>query len=265
MTNASSFDPTDLQYQVDKKFAPDKEKLWQFPAEHDGWVHAHNAIRGELKMFQECCESIRKQATSSSATTLKDWQAKALQSIFDAHDHFVHSHHSNEDDILAPALAKRFHYPEKLSSDHDGLVKAMADLKRYIHNLKEGDDAESAMSNLLKQWNHYRTEMEEHMLEEEQIALPLARAYFTPKEFERIVQKLVRKESGKAMMGCFVYHMGQERMQMEFMKEQGIPFFLWHLVFRGGYKFYEQRVINKVLALKSGVEPVPRKRGLLGC
>ena len=41
-------DTTDLAYQADPQFKPDKLSLWTSPASHDGWVHAHNAIRFEL-------------------------------------------------------------------------------------------------------------------------------------------------------------------------------------------------------------------------
>ena len=121
----TKFNATDLQYQADKNFAPDKAQLWKFPEERDGWVHAHNAIRAELKMFQECCEAIQKQPSAA----LAEWQVKALQTIFQEHQHFVHGHHRNEDDILSPALAKRINYPAKLTDDHDGIIKAIVMLK----------------------------------------------------------------------------------------------------------------------------------------
>lgn len=261
-----SFDPTDLKYQADKEFAPDKDKEWQYPPQNDGWFHAHNAIRGELLMIQECCESLQKQASQQdpSSITLKDWQAQALQTIFDAHFHFIHSHHSNEDDIATPALSKRIVYPDKLTSDHDGLVKALADLKTSIEALKPGDDVDETMTALLKQWSAYRMDLEEHLSEEEEIGLTLARAYFTPKEYGVITHQIIAKET-KLEMGSFVYHMGENRMRTEFMKQHSIPFFVWHLNFRGALKLYRQGVVEFVEALKSGVEPIPQRGGLLGC
>lgn len=263
---ADKFDPTDLKYQADKKFAPDKESQWNHPAEHDGWVHAHNAIRGELRMIQEIFESLQKQAIPEDplSTKLKDWQVKALQSIFQAHSQFIHHHHRNEDEIMTPELIKRIVYPEKLTSDHDGLVEAMASLQKAFDNLKVGDSINGTMGALLSQWVSYSEDLKEHLLEEEEIGLPLVRAYFTPKEIKAIVQKIVKKET-KMELGCFVYHMGEARMRIEFMKENGIPFFVWYIVFSGALKSYQKNIIELVTALKLGAEPIPQRKGLLGC
>ena len=62
-------------------------------------------------------------------------------------------------------------------------------------------------------------------------------------------------------MGSIIYHMGVERWRNEFMKQEGIPFFVWYLVFSSGLKLYEREVIKHVDALKSGVEPIPEKKG----
>lgn len=263
---AGKFDPTDLKYQADKAFGPDKESQWNHPADHDGWVHAHNAIRGELQMIQESLESLQKQVIPEdpSSINLKDWQVKALQSIFEAHCQFIHSHHRNEDEILTPELTKRIVYPEKLTSDHEGLVEAMSNLQKAFDNLKAGDDVKSTASALLSQWSAYSQDLKEHLLEEEEIGLPLCRAYFTPKEVKAIVQKLLKKET-KMELGSFVYHMGEARMRTEFMKENSIPFFVWYIAFSGALKLYQKNVMELVGALKLGVEPLYKRGGFLGC
>jgi agmatine/peptidylarginine deiminase len=46
-------DPTASKYQVSPEFGPDKTNTWSFPPEEDGWMHAHNAIRGELLILTE--------------------------------------------------------------------------------------------------------------------------------------------------------------------------------------------------------------------
>ena len=90
------------------------------------------------------------------------------------------------------------------------------------------------------------------------------RAYFLPKEYLKIVHKLVQGES-KLMTRCFVHRMGEDRCRNEFMKEQGIPFFVWYVAFSGCLKMYEKTVGTAVEALQSGVAPPPPKRGFLGC
>jgi hypothetical protein len=105
----TSFDPTSPEYQIGKQYLPDKEATWPFPKEEDGWIHAHNALRGQMQMLREALETIR-----SRGKPLVDWEAVALVQAFDHHYEFIHTHHSNEDDIVAPELSKRFKYPEKV-------------------------------------------------------------------------------------------------------------------------------------------------------
>jgi hypothetical protein len=47
--------------------------------------------------------------------SLKEWEAKCIQSAWGAHEKHVHAHHGNEDEILVPFLKTRFHYPDKVS------------------------------------------------------------------------------------------------------------------------------------------------------
>lgn len=261
----TTFNIKDPVYQANEKFKPDKEELYHHPAETDGWVHAHNAIRAELRMIQECIESIQTLSKEDpGAISLRDWQVKSLQAVFMAHYSFVHTHHKNEDDILAPKVAERVVYPKKLTADHDGIVEAMEDIKKQINDLKAGDEVSTTMPALLNKWTSYRKELEEHLMEEEEMGLPLVRAYFTPKEYGKMTQEIIANE-GKLEMGSFVYHMGAHRMRGEFMKQEGIPFFVWYLVFRGGLKLYEKQVMVHAEALKSGMEPVSKRGSLLGC
>ena len=53
------FDATDIQYQVNEKYKPDKESTWTFPMNNDGWMHAHDSIRGEMKDIQQMLISIK--------------------------------------------------------------------------------------------------------------------------------------------------------------------------------------------------------------
>ena len=189
-TEASSFDPTDLQYQADKSFAPDKESKWTHGKESDGWCHAHNAIRAELQMVQECFLAAQKQAKNSPH--ISEWQVKSFQKVFDGHYLFVHEHHTNEDNILTPKLTKRIKYPAKLTDDHDGIVKQLENIKQLIHGLKPGNDSEASMRALVKEWKEYSSNLKEHMQEEEDIGLPLMRAYFLPEEYAKITEEIIK-------------------------------------------------------------------------
>ena len=99
--------PLDLSaYQVNDEYLPDKEALWNHKPEESGWTLAHNALRSEMTTFLEALAAVKSQGA------LKEWQIKAIQTVFEGHFTHIHGHHENEDDILAPEVQKRFKYPE---------------------------------------------------------------------------------------------------------------------------------------------------------
>ena len=183
----TAFDPTDPKYQVKEEFKPDKEGTWHYPAEEDGWMKAHNAIRAELDLLQDCFEAVL-----SRGGRLEKWEIECLQQVFDAHNLFLHEHHTSEDKILAPALAERFKYPEKLTDDHDAIVDALAVLKSKIGCLEAGVSRKESMEDILTEFKAYKSNLKAHLKEEEDIGLPLLRAYFTPAEYMKIVQKIMQ-------------------------------------------------------------------------
>lgn len=98
-----------------------------------------------------------------------------------------------------------------------------------------------------------------HLAEEEEIGLPLFRAYYAPHEADAIEQKIIAQAPTHSL-GGFVYHDGTDRFRREFMKDHGIPFFVWYLVFRKHYKEYVNDVVKNVEALKTGKPPLERRR-----
>jgi hypothetical protein len=109
MSTKTAFNPTDPKYQQKDEFKPDKEASWPYPAEKDGWMHAHNALREETRNLVTALE-----ATDAREGKLKDWEAMCIKKAWAAHEIHVHSHHKNEDDIMVPFLETRFKYPDKV-------------------------------------------------------------------------------------------------------------------------------------------------------
>lgn len=93
-------------YKISDEFPADKESLWNHTREQSGWTLAHNALRAEMTSYIEALEAVKEQGS------LKAWQVKALQTVFEGHFEHVHGHHHNEDEILAPEMQKRFKYPK---------------------------------------------------------------------------------------------------------------------------------------------------------
>ena len=244
----ATFDPTDKKYQKLSECPPDKEVLRKFPPEREGWVVAHNSIRGEIKDLKECLE------IQKNRGPLKEWEAVAFRKVFAAHVETVLAHHHNEDEIFVPEVSKRFHYPEKLSSDHKGLIELLTTMEKEAKDVKEG----KTVDGLLKSFLEYEKYMLPHLKEEEDIGLPLYRAYFTPKESADIEQKILA-QAPIYELGSFIFYHTAERFRNEFMPENGIPFFVWYLAFNGHYKKFVGDIVVNFEALKSGEPPQPKK------
>jgi len=253
------------KYQADPSFLPDKEGTYHYEVSHDGWIKAHNALRGELTATQT---ALRATAQRNTTTAIQDWEVAALQRILAVHVEFVHEHHQTED-FMAPELAKRIQLPQDdtagdMVEDHVQLVEMLENIETKVKNLKAGDDRANTIGPLADQWDEYVQEMTEHLRQEEITMVPLTRAYFSYKEYNQIFHKAHRRvKQTKLATGCFIYHMGPNVTRHEFMKEQHIPFFIWHLVFAGASKAYQTEIVEQsVVPLQTGEVP-PHKRGML--
>jgi len=239
-------DTQDLVYQANPAFAPDKEHLWKHDKLHDGWVHAHNAVRFEIGELKRVFAAL-------GSTTLAEWQVASVKAWWSGHEKHVHEHHSNEDDIMNPFLRTRIAYPAKLEADHVELVEAMAAIGEAVHALAPGDN----LMGMRALWLTYESLMLPHLFEEEQVGLPLARAYFTPAEIDKVTQVFLKK-GDPVSLGSFVHVMGHKQDACTFMRENGIPSFVWHLPgkgFKALRTIYREKMQAHIDSLLAG-EPV---------
>jgi iron-sulfur cluster repair protein YtfE (RIC family) len=236
----------DKQWQADTKYPPDKSSKWTTPFEQDGWFHAHNAIRCEIKDLSDGIKTIIEKFPNGAPT----WAISSIQIVWKDHQIHVHSHHSNEDDIMFPFLRTRINVPKKLEADHGTLLQYMENVNNIVIALKEGDTLERLQDSLFT----YEEGMLPHLKEEEDIALPLMRAYFTPKEIGPKTQKIV-DSSPDCELGSFIYYMTEHKFRSEFMKKEGIPSFVWFLVFKKKYQYFLNNLLIHYEALKIGNPP----------
>merc|ERR1719240_1841009 len=235
-------DTSDLRYQADPNFKPDKAHLWTTAEGDDGWVHAHNSIRFEIGELKRVLEAL-------GATRLEEWQVSAVKAWWANHATHIHEHHSNEDDVFNPVVRTRVVYPQKLEADHVELVAAMNAIKASIEGLKAGD----TLLALNELWRRYEALMLPHLYEEEVVGLPLVRAYFTPAEIEKVVSSFM-KNGDPVALGSFVHVIGHKKDAQTFMKQNGIPKFVWHLPGKGFkalrtlYRTKQQVHIDSLLA-----------------
>jgi len=245
-------DTQDPSYRATAAHAPDKESTWTHPIESDGWVLAHNAIRAEIDKFEVVLSHL-------GDRQLKDWEKHALKEWWAGHFEHVHSHHSNEDTIMNPVIRQRVNYPDKLEADHEVLVAHMDKItalfnagawKAVLDQTRE--DGAATAAPVLRAWRRYKAVMFPHLHEEEQVSLPLLRAYFTPAEVAPVIHKILAKES-KANLGSFIHHIpGGKRGVMAFMKQEGIPSFVWYLQFKGARAAYRGERESMLEALLRG-------------
>jgi hypothetical protein len=253
-SDGSTIDITDTQWQVDEKYNPDKEDTWGYPATKDGWMHAHNAIRGELNDLSEAIKSVATKYPNGTPS----WAIDSIKTLWNAHEIFIHAHHGNEDIIMTPFLMTRIKLPDKLESDHKIVVDIMNDVKQSIDDLKEND----SLHLVLERLTSYQEALFPHLMEEENIALPLMRSYFTPKEVKPKVMEILSLEPSIAM-GSFIYFMTEEVMRSDFMKQEGIPFFVWYIAFKKNYNKYLTGVRTHIDALNNGIPRVAKKSGMI--
>jgi len=241
----SSINVADPKWCASEDYDPDKESSWAYPAEKDGWFMAHNAVRGEIADVKRALTAL------AERSTVEEWEVDALRTIWSEHQPHIHSHHSNEDAQMNPYLATRINMPPKLQTDHDALLKHMETLDGLISGPIDDKDVHK----LLAAWTAYETMMLPHLREEEDICLPLMRAYFTHEEIAPVVQKIVGG-GPPVEMGSFIHYAGDEKF-FEFMKQEGIPGFVWYIEFKPKRDRFQRLVIQNIEALVDGEQPEP--------
>ncbi|KAJ1451106.1 hypothetical protein M885DRAFT_530575 [Pelagophyceae sp. CCMP2097] len=251
-------DTQDAKWAVDASaFPPDKASTWAHPPEADGWTLAHNSLRQELDLFSAALAAT---AARNAGTAPAAWEVDCLRRWWKAHHAHVQTHHANEDDLFNPFLREKIALPQKLDADHTVLVDNMAKIDALVAAVST--ESATGVKDLLACWDTYAGLMKSHLLEEEHIGIPLMRAFFTPKEVSPIIQKIVGSVTApKEEMGSFIYFLTEAKFRNEFMKQEGIPFFVWYLDFKAKLNYYETNVAAQIDALKSGSPPEPPSSG----
>jgi hemerythrin-like domain-containing protein len=246
---------SDTEWKVSAKFKPDKDDQWKHSPDKDGWVKAHNMIRDEVDSFIDALESISNKNSDSSTPS---WAITSIKQFWSHHEHVVHTHHNNEDNIMNPFMKTRINLPDKLEADHNIIIERMTNVTNCVNALKE----DSSLDQLSTAMSSYREYLFPHLIEEEEIALPLLRSFFTPKEVRAPLMKIL-KSSTKEESGSFIHSMGEDYFRSTFMKQEGIPFFVWHLKFKREHSFFLNKVRYHIDVLNEGQPIVITKATML--
>ncbi len=238
----SSINIKDLKYQANPDFLPDKTETWKISHKDSGWVLSHNAIRAEINSMEK--------VLSKLIEPLEKWQIDCIQKWWEGHYIHVKEHHSNEDDIFNPFLRTRINYPEKLETDHQGIIEIMKKINNIITSIKKGEH----VNELRELWNEYKKIMFPHLEEEEEIGLPLSMAYFTHKEVSEKTAQFI-KNGDKRSLGSFVHWLGGKDKCKEFQKNECIPWFVWYIPntgFKALRNHYRKTMVSHIDSLIQG-------------
>jgi hypothetical protein len=123
-------------------------------------------------------------------------------------------------------------------------------IENKIEVLKVG----GTVDDLLETWIEYETMMLPHLQQEEEIGIPLMRAYFTKEDMTPIIQKLVA-HSPALETGSLIYFDTPDRFRSDFMKNEEIPWFVWYIAFRSKYNLFRKAFIVNLESIKLGQPP----------
>lgn len=226
-------------WQLFASHPPDKTNLWSYGVDMDGWTLAHDALRGEIFDFWH--------ALKAASQPLSRRQARAIRTWWQGHLKHVHSHHTNEDRIVKAFVQHRFIYPDFMDEDHEEIENhfdAISQLVRDLYVARNDHDRMEAFVKLKLAFDEYADCLLPHLLAEEAIGVPLVRAYFSPKEVQRMTNRLARI-GPRVETGAIVHYVGASKLKRA-MQLQNSPLqtIAWTLILNPRYRYYKRHMLR---------------------
>lgn len=243
-TSEAARRPTNLLSHSETVYDPssslkDHESTYNWPAEEDAMVLAHNAIRNEVANMKEVVENM---------DHLESWKIESIQAWWKGHEAHVRYHCKNEQDHLHPAMSERFEFPvDKMREDHTNIYEQLDEVSKLIRNLKDDSD----LKPLSLAWSNYMNVLLCHFSDEEAEGVVSVRKAFTSKEWGPIVKGFFDK-GAKEEFGSFIYSIGEERFRNHFMRQRKIPGFVWRLAFKKNLTYYRTSMVKHMDDLQRG-------------
>jgi hemerythrin-like domain-containing protein len=217
---------------------------------HTGWVHAHDAIRLDMKDIAEAVESTAKRLTAKAP---EGWEADNIKTAFKAFYGQTHKHHDHEEELAFPFLSTRIKLPEGFTTEHESLIKALDDCSSLIEALTATSDAK-AWDEITLKFKEAKTLMEAHLRFEEDVGLPLMRYAFNEVEVKNGMEKKIVAQLSPLDLGWFLRHFPDDNARREWMtKIAGIPGPVQSFIMLPAMRKWNDRVFTRYLIeLKSG-------------
>jgi hypothetical protein len=266
------------QQQQHNEKAISNEQSYNWSADQDSMVLAHNAIRKEIKDMKTVLENLQPSCAEDDPPVGEEplepsssWQMDSIREWCKGHDAHVRFHCQNESDHLHPAMSERLKdFPtSQLKQDHEEIHTCLDELMSILlvessRCWKKAPDDTTATTTtatsdckeeqLLKLWCKYEATVLSHFQQEEQEGIVSTRQAFSAKEWAPIIKTFFDR-GAKEEFGSLIHAMGQDDFRTVFMKQRNIPGFVWRIAFQKNLRYYETTMVRHMDALLSGVPP----------
>ena len=161
-----------------------------------------------------------------------------------------------EDELLHPMIGTRVSVVSEFETHYEDLNILLNIVDKTICNRNFTKASEIAPA-----WHGYRTALYPHLIEEENIMVPLLRAYFTPEEGNQKTAEIV-KSMPKIALGSLLHHIpsGKEGV-MTFMARMGYAWHAWYTEVHAIRTNYRETMESKLESLLLGEQVVFKHKG----
>ncbi|GAB4820685.1 hypothetical protein N2152v2_007731 [Parachlorella kessleri] len=232
---------------------PGHQADWVLPAENDGWVLSHNALRLDLKDFDRLLVALRSQLAAGKP--LEAWQADAIRRYWKQAVHMLVVHHDSEEELYFPLMRTKFPVDAHQTSDHVKIVKQVEGVGQDLEALLTAQGVEGQLTHfrpLQDDFARFKQLCEEHFREEEEVTLPALRHHFTPAEVQPVAKKISKMYS-LLDMGNYLRPMSHEE-RVAWMTRVKMPTFVQWLML-AQCRRYDRNVMRPFEAAIKGEQP----------
>mmetsp|Transcript_20007 Transcript_20007/g.29966 ORF Transcript_20007/g.29966 Transcript_20007/m.29966 type:complete len:237 (+) Transcript_20007:59-769(+) len=221
-----------------------KKESWDdYPEKEDGWVMSHDALRRNMNDFVKAMKNVEEKKDN-------EWMIGSLMKWWPFFVKLVEAHHDHEESIFFPWMSERVKLPQKFSADHKELLERMEKSGDSLTKLAESKEkSKELIEDVQKTFKSLKDVMEEHLLEEEKIGLPLLRKHFKPSEVQKIESDKIIPTLKWWDTGNHIQPLDDEGKSL-WMKRVGIPWIIQKLVIWPQVRKYEREcalLINQVI------------------
>lgn len=225
----------------------DNEESYNWKAEQDVMMLAHNAIRKEITGMKQALQCI----LDRRDVNLEEWEIASLQAWWKGHHAHIKFHCVNEEKHLHPIMLERFLFPSHEMKEHH---KDIQDQLKRLSSMIQDVNSKQSVEDLTKVWDEYMDVVVSHFKEEEEKGIASCRKFFHAKEWSVIIRAFF-DDGAKEEFGSLIYSMGEDDFRNTFMRQRKIPGFVWRAFFKKNLNYYRTTMVKHMEALTEGVSP----------